>query len=101
MAFGRILQKRNSPEFCVMGRAIKMRWATLFKLSCKIVIECTVDTTIINTTVMLKYIPLQHGADAGCMPEEALGDIACANLAMHGVNYHCTGYKHEHEQLTE
>ena len=74
-----------------------MRWATLFKMSRRIVIDCTIDTMIVNNPIMLMYVLLQHGTDAGCLPEEALGDLACANLAMHGVNYHCTGYKHEHE----
>ena len=74
-----------------------MRQATLFKLSSRIVIDRTIYTIIVNTTVMLKYVPLQHSFDAGCVPEEALGDVACANFATHGVNYHSTRYKHEHK----
>ena len=51
---------------------------------------------------MLMYVPLQRGTEAACMPEEALGDVACANIAMHGVVYHRIWYeyKHEHKQLT-
>ena len=46
--------------------------------------------------VMLLYVLLKHGTDAACVPEEALGDVACANIAMHGVIYHHMWYKHEH-----
>ena len=44
-----------------------MRWAILFELSHRIVIDRTIDTSIINTTVMLKYVLLQHGTDAACL----------------------------------
>ena len=47
---------------------------------------------------MLMYVPLQHGINAVCMPEAALGGIACTDIAMHGVNYHRTWY--EHKQVT-
>ena len=80
-----------------MKRAIKIKWATLFEMSRRTPIDCVVDTTIVNTTVMLMYILLQHGADAACMLEVVLGDTACKNLATHGVNYHCTWYEHELE----
>ena len=50
--------------------------------------------------VMLMYVPLQCGTEAVCMPRKELGDIVCANIAMHGVVYHYTWYKHEHERLT-
>ena len=52
--------------------------------------------------VMLKYVPLQRGTDAACMPKEALGDIACANIAMHMelITTVWYEYKHEHEWLT-
>ena len=65
-----------------------MRWETLLKLSHRIVIDHTIDTTIISTMVMLMYVPLQHGTDGACVPRKALGDAACANIAMHGGNYH-------------
>ena len=42
-------------------------------------------------------VPLPHGTDAACMPEEAPGDVAGANNDMHGVFYHRTWYKHKHE----
>ena len=73
-----------------MERAIKMRWATLFKMSHRIVIDRTVDTTIVSTMVMLMYVLLQHNTDASCMPRKALGDAACTNIATHGGNYHRT-----------
>ena len=41
-----ITTQRNSPEFCVMERAIKMRWAILFELSRRTVIDHAVDTMI-------------------------------------------------------
>ena len=44
-----------------------MRQATLFKLSHRIVIDRTVNTTIVNTMVMLKYVPLQRGTDTACL----------------------------------
>ena len=65
----KIPSQKKFTEFCVMEQAIRMRWATLFKLSHRIVIDHTIDTSIINTTVMLKYVPLQHGTDAACMPK--------------------------------
>ena len=49
---------------------------------------------------MLMHVPLQRGIDAVCMPRKAPGDIVSANIATHGVNYHLTWYKHEHERLT-
>ena len=85
----------------MIEQAIKMRWATLFKLPHRIVINCTVDTTIVSTMVMLMYVPLQRGFDAACMPKEALSDAVCANIAIHGVNYHCTWYMHEHKHEHE
>ena len=74
-----------------------MRQATLFTTSHRTEINRAVDTAIVNTTVMLMYVPLQHGNEAVCMLEEALGNVVCTNITMHGVNYHCTWY--EHEQL--
>ena len=71
-----------------------MRWAALFKISYRTVINHAVNTMIINTTVMLMYVLLQRVTDAVCVPEEALGGIACTNIATHGVNYHCTWYEH-------
>ena len=75
---------------------------TLFAMPCRIVIDHAIDTTIISTMVMLMYVLLQHATDAACVPAEALGNVASANIAMHGVNYHHTWYeyKHKHEQLT-
>ena len=77
-----------------------MRWATLLKAFCRTAIDPAVNTMIVNTTVMLMYVPLQHGTDAVCVPKEALGDIVCANTAMHGVNYYCIWYEHKHKQVT-
>ena len=77
-----------------------MRQATFFELSCRIVIDRTVDTMIVNNMVMLKYVLLMHGTDVACVPEEAPGDIASANIDTHGVFYHHMWYKHEHERLT-
>ena len=77
-----------------------MGQATLFAISHRTAINHAIDTTIINTMVMLMYMPLEHGTDAVCMPEEALGDVACTNIAMHGVNYHCMWYEHEHKRVT-
>ena len=72
-----------------------MRPATLFATSHRTAIDRGVNTTIVNPVVMLMYVPLQHGTDAVCMPRKALGEIAYTNIATHGVNYHCTWYKHE------
>ena len=44
-----------------------MRQATLFATSCRTVIDHSVNTTIINTIVMLMYVPLQHDTDAACL----------------------------------
>ena len=74
-----------------------MKWKFFFKTSCRTAINHTINTMIVNTTVMLVYVLLQHGIDAAYVPEEALGDVACTNIATHGVNYHCTRYKHEHD----
>ena len=81
-----------------MEQAIRMRWATLFAMSHRTAIDRAVNTMIVNTMVMLMYVPLQRGTDAACMPRQALGDVACTNITMHGVYYHYTWY--EHEQLT-
>ena len=53
MASGRILDKRNSLEFFVMERAIRIRWATLFAMSHRTLIDRAVDTTIVSTMGML------------------------------------------------
>ena len=82
----------------MMGQAVRMRWATLLEASHRTAINLAVDTKIVKTSVMLMYVTLQHSTDAACVPEEALGDIVCANIATHKVVYHCTWY--EHEQLT-
>ena len=50
-----------------MEQAVKMRWTILFKLSHRTVINRAVDTTIVNTTVMLKNVPLQPSTDAACL----------------------------------
>ena len=95
MVLGKFLHIRNSQEFYVMERAIRMRWATLFAISHRTAINRAVNTTIVNTMVMLMYVLLQRSTDAACMPRKALGDVMCANIAMHGVNYHCMWYKDE------
>ena len=76
---------------------MKMRWAILFELSRRTVINRAANTTIESTMVLLMYVPLQHGTDAACMPRKAPGDIASANIDTHGVNYHCTWYEHKHK----
>ena len=77
-----------------------MRWATLFKMSDRIAINNTVNTIIINTKVMLMYVLLLRGTDAANVPEEALGDVACVNIATHGVVYHHMWFEHEYKRLT-
>ena len=67
MASRRILHKTKSPEFCVIEQAVRMRRATLFKLSRRIVINRTINTIIVNTTVMLNYVLPQRGTDAACL----------------------------------
>ena len=71
-----------------------MKWITLFETSRRTAINHAVDTTIINTMVMLMYVPLQRGTEAASMPKEAFGDIVCTNIATHGVNYHHKWYGH-------
>ena len=78
-----------------------MIWATLVIISCRTVINRAANTTIVNTTVMLMYVLLQHGTDAACLLEEALDDAACTNIATHRGNYHHMWYEHKHKQLTE
>ena len=53
MASGILLHKENLLEFCATERAVKMRRAILFELSHRTVIDHAVNTTIVNTTVML------------------------------------------------
>ena len=48
-------------------QAIRMKWAALFTMSHRTVIDCAVDTTIVNTTVILMYVPLQCGTDSACL----------------------------------
>ena len=93
----KIPTQRKFARILYDGQAIRMRWATLFAMSHRTVIDRAVNTTIINTMVMLMYVLLQHGTDAVCMPKKALGDVACTNIATHGVNYHHTWYEHEHK----
>ena len=46
MASGILLHKGNSQEFSMMEQAIVMRWAILFELSRRTVINRAVDTMI-------------------------------------------------------
>ena len=48
-----IITQRKFIRIFVMERAVEMRWAILFKLSRRTVIDRAVDTTMVNTTVML------------------------------------------------
>ena len=98
MVSRRFLHKENSQDFFVTERAVRMRWATVLEASCGTAINRTVDTKIVNTMVIQMHVPLQRGTDAVCMPEEAFGDAACANIAMQEVIYHRTW--NEHERLT-
>ena len=69
MASGRFLHIRTSQEFCVMEQVIRMQRATLFTMFCRTAIDCAVNNTIVNTTVMLMYVLLQLGTDAACVPK--------------------------------
>ena len=51
----------------MMEQAIRMKQATPFKLSHRIIIDHNVDTSIVNTTVMLMDVPLPCGTDAACL----------------------------------
>ena len=44
-----------------------MRWATLFAMSHRTVIDRAVDTMIVNTMVMLMYVLLQRGTNTACL----------------------------------
>ena len=67
MVSRRFLHKGNSQEFYMTWRAIGMRWATLFAMSRRTMINCAVDTTIINTMALLMYVLLQHDTNAACL----------------------------------
>ena len=70
--------------------AFRMKQATLFAISRRTVIDQAVNITITNTTVMLMYVWLPHGTNAACLPRKALGDVACANIAMYEAVNHYT-----------
>ena len=58
---------------------------TLFKMSHRTVINHAVNTMIISTMVMLIMYHC-HMVLMLCVPKEALGDVASANIDTHGVN---------------
>ena len=57
-----------------------MRWVTFSTISRRTSINRVVNTTIVNTMVMLMYIPLQHGTDAACMPKKHLVTLHAQTL---------------------
>ena len=66
-----------------------------FEASHRTASDCAINTMIKDTRVMLMYVLLQYGTNAVCMPKWALGNVVCANIATHEVNYHHTWYEHE------
>ena len=50
-----------------MKRAIRVQWATLVTMSHRTAIYRAINTMIVNTMVMLMYVPLQHGTNVACV----------------------------------
>ena len=87
-----------------------MRWVTLSAISRRTSINRVVDTTIVNTTVILMYILLQCGTESAYMSEEALvtlhaQTLPCMELStiVHGTSmsmselqYSITGVHYKH-----